>query len=172
MNLIPIAALSLEPLAAGEPAKVPKGPKGGKNGKGRPRAWGPVKTIGTLQVRAQLGYRALSLEIRPGLWIVAEIRDGGPSQFGAATDAKEVVTQVLRVTDKTMDTIFPRRVARRQQDAEAAQQRRELERMQQQQQQQRAALPAPAPSASPGPVRRSDARWVDDDQQDDDGEED
>ena len=120
--------------------------------------WSKVIALGEhLQIRARRGHRAAWLELQPGLYLVAELREEGlRDELGRSVTPRQVTSELLRVTDYALDQIFPKR---RQQQARALpapqqqqpqqqqpqQQPQQQQPQQQPQQQQQRALPAPQP---------------------------
>ncbi len=141
------------------------------------RLWSEAVALGeNLQIQAAQGYRGAVLELRPGLFLVAELRDEGfAGGFGAKVQPKDVTDEIVRVTDRALDAILPGRKAQKQSQADESRRRAELARREQElaarqrlieQQQAQRALPAPTPTrALPAPQRlpAGSARWLDDD---------
>lgn len=153
----------------------------------RERLWGEAVPLGeNIRIQAAEGYRGAFMELRPGLYLVAELRtEGMEGEFGRKVKVKDVTDEIVRVTDKALDAIFPRRREQREARKEQARQRRELQRREQAQarrereareraEQRRAARALPAPR-QPVPEQRQlpaprqqllpqgAARWLDDD---------
>jgi hypothetical protein len=141
--------------------------------------WAPPLILGngTIRIQSRVGYRALSMELKPGLWIIAELKDPDGESFGGTNDVQAVAKTALTTVDQALDTIFPNRAAQKRQAAEAARDRKEARRLRRQLERQRAeqrALPAPQQQRllpAPSPVSRSNARWAPDDDDFDDDEE-
>lgn len=98
------------------PGGRPGKKKGNKGNADRGGAWGPTKTMGSIQVRSRKGFSALMMEIKPGLYIVAQVRCDQDS-FGAAghPPVKAIAKDALTVVDQALETIFPARKAMREQ---------------------------------------------------------
>ncbi len=152
------------------------------------RLWSEAIALGeNIRIQAADGYRGAFMELRPGLYLVAELRtDGLQGEFGRRVQVKDVTDEVMRVTDKALDAIFPARRAQKQSSSDDARRRAELARREQAQARRereqaereaaaRAAqarvlpapqaqlvLPAPRQSALP----RGTARWLDEDYDD------
>ncbi len=152
------------------------------------RLWSEAVPLGeNIRIQAADGYRGAFMELRPGLYLVAELRTDGPEgEFGRKVQVKDVTDEVMRVTDKALDAIFPARRAQKQSSRDDARRRAELARREQAQARrereqaereaaaraaQARALPAPqAQLALPAPrqsaLPRGAARWLDEDYQD------
>jgi len=152
------------------------------------RLWSEPIALGeNIRIQAAEGYRGAFMELRPGLYLVAELTQAGMAgdDFGRKVKVKDVTDEIVRVTDKALDAIFPRRREQREARKEQARQRRELQRREQAQarrereareraEQRRAARALPAPR-QPVPEQRQlpaprqqllpqgAARWLDDD---------
>lgn len=140
----------------------------------QPEPWSEPVPLGEhIRIQAEQGYRGAFLELRPGLYLVAELSTTGlEGEFGRKVRTQDVTNEIVRVTDKALDAIFPKRRAQRRQQADEARRRRELarreaeaERQRQEQlraaqAQQQRALPAPQESSLP----RGAARWLDDEE--------
>ncbi len=152
----------------------------------RQRLWSEPIALGeNVRIQAASGYRGAFLELRPGLYLVAELRDER-GEFGRKVQVKDVTDEIVRVTDQALDAIFPRRRAQKRTDRSEARRRAELARREQEQArrerqradreraereaaartsqaralpapQQQQALPAPRSSSLP----RGAARWLD-----------
>ena len=155
------------------------------------RLWSEAIALGeNIRIQAADGYRGAFLELRPGLYLVAELRtDGLEGEFGRKVQVKEVTDEVMRVTDKALDSIFPGRRAHKQGGGDDTRRRADLARREQEQARrereiaereaaaraaQARALPAPqAQLALPAPrqsaLPRGTARWLDEDYDDDSG---
>lgn len=156
------------------------------------RLWSEPIALGeNIRIQAAEGYRGAFMELRPGLYLVAELTQAGMAgdDFGRKVKVKDVTDEIVRVTDKALDAIFPRRREQREARKEQARQRRELQRREQAQarrerearqraEQQRAARALPAPR-QPAPEQRQlpaprqqllpqgAARWLDADADED-----
>lgn len=148
----------------------------------RQRLWSEAVALGeNMRIQAADGYRGAFLELRPGLYLVAELRDER-GEFGRKVEARDVTNEIVRVTDQALDAIFPRRRAQKQADRDEARRReqlarreQELARQQREQAQREAAARASSPRALPAPAQRAlaapqqsalprgAARWLDDD---------
>jgi len=154
------------------------------------RLWSEAVALGeNLRIQAADGYRGAFMELRPGLFLVAELRtDGLEGEIGRKVQLKDVTDEIVRVTDKALDTIFPARRAQKQASRDEARRREQLARRERdaaRQERQRAereraereaaaraaqarALPAPqAQRTLPAPrqsaLPRGAARWLDED---------
>lgn len=160
----------------------------------RQRLWSEHVPLGeNIRIQAADGYRGAFLELRPGLYLVAELRDER-GEFGRKVQVKDVTDEIVRVTDQALDAIFPRRRSQKRADRDEARRRADLARREQEQarrERQRAereraereaaaraaqsrALPAPQQRALPAPqsssLPRGSARWLDADFEDYDEE--
>ncbi len=155
----------------------------------RERLWGEAVPLGeNIRIQAAEGYRGAFMELRPGLYLVAELRtEGMEGEFGRKVKVKDVTDEIVRVTDKALDAIFPRRRAQKQSERDERKRREALarrereqairEREQREAAQRARALPAPrAQRALPAPqtqqalpapqqssLPRGAARWLDED---------
>jgi len=82
-----------------------------------------------IQIRTKAPYRAAMMELQPGLYVVGELR-ADAMDFGASSAA--VTREIFKAVDKGLDTVFPKRKAKKAQaNAEAQRvsdaQRREQE---------------------------------------------
>jgi len=141
------------------------------------RLWSEAIALGeNLQIQAAQGYRGAVLELKPGLFLVAELRDEGfAGGFGAKVQARDVTNEIMRVTERALDAILPGRKAQKQAPSDESHRRADLARREQElaarqrameQQQAQRALPAPTQTrALPAPQRlpAGSARWLDDD---------
>ncbi len=128
-----------------------------------------------IRIQAEQGYRGAFLELRPGLYLVAELSTTGlEGEFGRKVRTQDVTNEIVRVTDKALDAIFPKRRAQKRQQGDEARRRRELARREaeaerQRQQQLRAAQAQPQQRALPAPqessLPRGAARWLDEDEE-------
>ena len=112
--------------------------------------WSPAVALGpNLKMKARKGFRAAVVEVKPGLFVVAEVPERSV-EFGLGP------LLLAPALVKTLGRAFRRRQAGQGQPGV----------QQQQPPSQPAALPAPPPRAAlPGPVEEDDrlARWLDDD---------
>jgi len=147
-----------------------------------------------IRIQAADGYRGAFLELRPGLYLVAELSQTGMAgdDFGRKVRVQDVTSEIVRVTDKALDAIFPARRQQKQSQRDQARRRRELrEREQAQARREREArereareraeresreratraLPAPEQRQLPAPRQQllppGAARWLDDDADED-----
>lgn len=139
--------------------------------------WSDAVPLGEhIRIQAEQGYRGAFLELRPGLYLVAELSTTGlEGEFGRKVRTQDVTNEIVRVTDKALDAIFPKRRAQKRQQADETRRRqalarREAEAERQRQEQQRAAQAhAPAQRALPAPqessLPRGAARWLDEDEE-------
>lgn len=135
---------------------------------GAPATWSKAIPLGDhVQLRASKGFRAASFELKPGLWIVAELR---ADAFELGATARQVTDDVLRTVDRTLDTLFPARARNKEQWAEQVRQRAEVDRRERELRARESAMRAvpPAQPAGPAPVAqdralpRGAASWLDD----------
>gem|GEM_PF-5594233 len=149
--------------------------------------WGEAVPLGeNIRIQAAEGYRGAFLELRPGLYLVAELRTQGmDGEFGRKVQVKDVTDEIVRVTDQALDAIFPRRRAQKQAERDERKRRkamalREREQARREREQREAAtrtpalpapqaqraLPAPQaqralPAPSQSSLTRGTARWLD-----------
>jgi hypothetical protein len=139
-----------------------------------PEPWSEAVPLGEhIRIQAEQGYRGAFLELRPGLYLVAELSTTGlEGEFGRKVKTQDVTNEIVRVTDKALDAIFPKRRAQKRQQADEVRRRqalarreaeaeRQRQRAAQAQAQQQRALPAPQESSLP----RGAARWLDEDEE-------
>lgn len=136
------------------------------------RAWSkPVRMGDNIEIRTKAPYRAALMEIQPGLYVVGELRVDA-LDFGASTRA--VTREILHAVDKGLDTVFPKRKAKKARASAEARQIRNSEqrerelrqreaklreteaRLRQIETQQRRALPAPRRAA----IKKEAAPWL------------
>lgn len=101
--------------------------------------WGRFTLLGKdrgsarIRIQSRKGYRALSMEIEPGIWIVTELVDSPElleqPKTGAASPAQQVAKDVLKVVDQALDTIFPARAERKRLDRDRKRQEKETARL-------------------------------------------
>ena len=160
------------------------------------RLWSEPVALGeNIRIQAAEGYRGAFLELRPGLYLVAELTQTGMAgdDFGRKVRVQDVTSEIVRVTDKALDAIFPARRAQKRSQRDEARRRQELRRREQAQarrerearerrereareraERERAARALPAPEQRQLPAPRQQllppgaARWLDDDSDDED----
>jgi len=77
----------------------------------RGKTWGKAVRLGEhVEIRTQAPYRAAVMELQPGLYVVGELK-ADALDFGAST--KAVTREILRAVDKGLDTVFPKRRAKK-----------------------------------------------------------
>jgi dTMP kinase len=95
----------------------------------RQRLWSDPVALGeNIRIQAADGYRGAFLELRPGLYLVAELRDEAfrRDEFGRRVKVQDVTNEIVRVTDKALDTIFPARRANKRAEQDALTRRAQL----------------------------------------------
>ncbi len=99
------------------------------------RLWSEAVPLGeNIRIQAADGYRGAFMELRPGLYLVAELRTQGmEGEFGRKVQVKDVTDEIVRVTDQALDAIFPRRRSQKRADRDEARRRAELARREQEQ---------------------------------------
>ena len=96
-----------------------------KEARRRPRqrqpkpGWSDVVPLGeNIRIQARDGYRGAYVEIRPGLYVVAELRtEGLEGEFGRKVRPQDVASEIFRVSSQALNTFMPRQQAQRQQAA-------------------------------------------------------
>lgn len=95
----------------------------------RRRLWSdPVHLGENIRIQAADGYRGAFLELRPGLYLVAELTQTGMAgdEFGRKVKVQDVTNEIVRVTDKALDAIFPTRRANKRAEQDALTRRAQL----------------------------------------------
>jgi len=83
------------------------------------RRWSEAVPLGeNIRIQAKGGYRGAYVEIRPGLYVVAELRaEGLEGEFGRKVRPQDVASEIFRVSSQALNTFMPRRQAQPQQAA-------------------------------------------------------
>lgn len=81
-----------------------------------------------IRIQAAEGYRGAFLELRPGLYLVAELSQTGMAgdEFGRKVKVQDVTNEIVRVTDRALDAIFPARRGRKRAEKDALTRRAQL----------------------------------------------
>ena len=82
------------------------------------RGWGPITRAGNLRIQARDGIRAAILEIRPGLWCIAEVPtqaiEERPDEFGGPIKmATKMIEAVKEAVSKPQPVTVAQRIAGR-----------------------------------------------------------
>ena len=81
-----------------------------------------------IQIRTKAPYRAAMMELQPGLYVVGELR-ADAMDFGASSAA--VTREIFKAVDKGLDTVFPKRKAKKAQASAEAQRIRDARQQEQ-----------------------------------------
>ena len=75
------------------------------------RRWSEAVPLGeNIRIQAKDGYRGAYVEIRPGLYVVAELRtEGLEDEFGRKVRPEDVASEIFRVSSQALNTFMPRR---------------------------------------------------------------
>ncbi len=75
------------------------------------RRWSDAVPLGeNIRIQAKDGYRGAYVEIRPGLYVVAELRtEGLEDDFGRKVRPEDVASEIFRVSSQALNTFMPRR---------------------------------------------------------------
>lgn len=123
----------------------------------RPMGLGPA-----MQVRVRKGAQAAVIELRPGLFVVAELREGAAEKVG---DAKDVYDQIVDAVDKTVRSVkqwtSTKKKKKRRPKPKARKASPPRERPAEPPREPRA-LPPARPQEYDGRLGPSDARWLSD----------
>ena len=100
--------------------KKRRGPRKGarrRHEQQRKRRWSEAVPLGeNIRIQAKDGYRGAYVEIRPGLYVVAELRtEGLEGEFGRKVRPQDVASEIFRVSSQAMNAFMPRQQAQRQQ---------------------------------------------------------
>ena len=95
--------------------------KGGRRRHAQPRKrrWSEAVPLGeNIRIQAKDGYRGAYMELRPGLYVVAELRtEGLEGEFGRKVRPQDVASEIFRVSSQAMNAFMPRQQAQPQQQA-------------------------------------------------------
>jgi|GEM_PF-3523504 len=85
----------------------------------RQKLWSEVVPLGeNIRIQAKEGYRGAYAELRPGLYLVAELRtEGLEGEFGRKVRPEDVASEIFRVSSQALNTFMPRQQAQPQQAA-------------------------------------------------------
>jgi len=85
----------------------------------RKRRWSEAVPLGeNIRIQAKDGYRGAYMELRPGLYVVAELRtEGLEGEFGRKVRPQDVASEIFRVSSQAMNAFMPKQQAQPQQAA-------------------------------------------------------
>ena len=81
--------------------------------------WSEVVPLGeNIRIQAKEGYRGAYMELRPGLYLVAELRtEGLEGEFGSKVRPQDVASEIFRVSSQAINSFIPRQQSQPQQAA-------------------------------------------------------